>query len=126
MRKGKFSVPDRLKSFKYAFNGIRWLLIHEHNARLHLFAVVLVCLAGYFFKISTIEWLLILICIGMVIAAELFNTVAEQIADFVSTGKHQKIKIIKDLAAAGVLVTAITAFIAGAVIFIPKFCALIN
>ncbi len=126
MRKGKFSVPDRLKSFNYAFNGIRWLLIHEHNSRIHLFAVAAVCLAGYFLKINTVEWLLIALCSGMVISAELFNTVAEQIADFISPGKHQQIKIIKDLAAAGVLVTAITAFIVGSVIFIPKIWELIN
>ena len=53
--------------------------------------------------------------------AELFNSAIEKAMDFISTEKHPQIKLVKDLAAAAVLITALAAVIVGGIIFIPKF-----
>jgi diacylglycerol kinase (ATP) len=126
MDNNKFTIRDRLKSFRFAFNGIRILLIHEHNAWVHLFATICVILAGFLLKISILEWVTIVIVIGFVIALEAINSSIEKLSDFVSPEKHNQIKIVKDLSAAGVLISAITAVIVGLLVFIPKIFALFN
>lgn len=120
-----FSISSRLKSFGYAFNGLRELLRKEHNAWLHLAASLVVTGAGMFFQITRIEWIILVFCIGIVWMAELFNTCMERTMDFISTEKKPPIKVIKDLAAAAVLIAAITALVAGSIIFIPKILAIL-
>jgi diacylglycerol kinase len=124
MTKQKFSISKRLASFTYAFNGLRILLQKEHNARIHVFAALCVVVAGFIFNISTMEWIAVLLSIGLVISFEIINSSIEHIADFIHPEKHEKIKTIKDLAAAGVLTSAITALIIGLLIFIPKIFVL--
>lgn len=124
MTKQKFSISKRLASFTYAFNGLRILLQKEHNARIHVFAALCVIVAGFIFNISTMEWIAVLLSIGFVISFEIINSSIEHIADFIHPEKHEKIKAIKDLAAAGVLTSAITALIIGLLIFIPKIFVL--
>lgn len=116
----RFSVSKRLKSFKYAFNGLQILFKEEHNARVHLLVAICVIAAGLFFNLSTNEWLAIVFSIGLVFSLEIVNSSIENIADFISPEKHEMIKKVKDLSAAGVLVGAITALIIGAMIFCPK------
>jgi diacylglycerol kinase (ATP) len=124
MDNNKFTIRDRLKSFRFAFNGMKILLIHEHNAWIHLFAAVCVILAGFLLKISILEWVTIIIVVGFVIALEAINSSIEKLSDFVSPEKHNQIKTVKDLSAAGVLIGAITAVIVGLLVFIPKIFAL--
>ena len=124
MDNNKFTIRDRLKSFRFAFNGIRILLIHEHNAWVHLFAAICVIMAGLLLGISILEWVAIIIVIGFVIALEAINSSIEKLSDFVSPEKHNQIKTVKDLSAAGVLIGAITAVIVGLLVFIPKIFAL--
>lgn len=78
------------------------------------------------FKISIFEWAVLFIVIGFVFALETINSSIEKLSDFVSPVKHDQIKAVKDLAAAGVLISAITAFIVGLLIFIPKIVALLK
>lgn len=92
----------------------------EPNFRIHVVATIMVVAAGLYFQLSTTEWLAIIIVIGLVLVTELVNTAIENIADFISPEKHEKIKTIKDIAAAVVLISATVAFIVGLVIFIPK------
>jgi diacylglycerol kinase len=120
MKQQRFSISKRLKSFKYAFNGLRILIKEEHNARIHLFATVCVIIAGLFFNISMNEWIGVIFSIGLVFSLEIINSSIENIADFISPEKHEMIKKIKDLSASGVLISAITALIIGLIIFIPK------
>lgn len=116
----KFSLRKRLNSFKYAFNGLRILFNEEHNARIHLLATLLVIFLGFFYKISNLEWVSILLSIGLVFSMEIINTAIENLADFVSPERNEKIKKVKDLAAAGVLVSAVVALFVGLLIFVPK------
>lgn len=120
----KFSIKNRLKSFKYAFNGLKILLKEEHNARIHLLATVLVVFFGFILKIHFLEWIAVIFAIGMVFALEIINSAIENLADFVSPEKHEMIAKIKDLAAAAVLVGAISAFLVGTIIFIPKIISI--
>lgn len=120
MKEEKFSIAKRLKSFTYAFNGLRVLIKEEHNAWIHLFATVCVVAAGTLFKISLMEWVAVVFAIGLVFSFEIINTSVEHIADFICPERDDRIKRIKDLAAAAVLVSAITAAVIGLIVFIPK------
>jgi diacylglycerol kinase len=118
--KQPFSILKRLQSFSYAFNGLKILIREEHNARVHLLAALAVIVAGFFFQISSNEWLAIVLSIGLVISAEAMNSAIENVADFISPERNNDIKRIKDLAAAAVLICALTAVVVGLMVFLPK------
>lgn len=125
MKKKKFSIRDRIKSFGFAFNGLKIFLLNEHNAWIHLLAVICVMIAGFALRISAVEWIAIVLTIGLVISLELVNSSIEKLADFVSPEKHKEIKAVKDFAAAGVLISAIAALVIGLIVFIPKIVGLL-
>jgi len=120
MQQENFSIKKRLQSFKYALNGLKILIIEEHNSRIHLFTAIIVIILGFLLKISSSEWLAVSFAIGFVITSEIINSAIENIADFVSPDKNDLIKKVKDLAAAAVLISAITALAIGIIIFLPK------
>jgi len=124
MKTQKFSISNRIRSFGFAFNGLKILIKEEHNSRIHLIAAILIVLAGFYFQISMMEWLAITFAIGFVIVLEIINSAIENISDFISPEKNDSIKKIKDLAAAGVLISALTALVIGFIVFIPKVSAL--
>ena len=121
MKQSKFSILKRLLSFKFAFSGIKLLFKEEHNSWIHLLFTIVVIVLGVWLKISVLEWVLVVFCIGFVFVAEIINTAIENVCDFISPERHSMIKRIKDLGAAAVLFSAITALIVGALIFLPKF-----
>jgi diacylglycerol kinase len=125
MKQKNFKISDRLGSFKYAFDGIKALFVNEHNAWLHFIAALLAIISGIAFRISTTDWTAIIIAIGLVFASEAINTSIEKLSDFVSPEKRSSIKEVKDLAAAGVLICAITALFIGLIVFIPKILTII-
>ncbi len=109
-----------LRSFKFAFRGIGRLIRYENNARFHLLFTVMVILAGFWFRISSGEWIAVITMTGLVWSGEAFNAAIEKLCDFVSPEKREIIRDIKDMAAAGVLFLAIASAIVAAVIFLPK------
>lgn len=119
MKNNGFTFHKRIKSFGYAFNGIRLLIKNEPNAWIHCFATVCVLIAGILFRISQLEWIAIIFAIGNVFAAEAINSALEALADYVSPEYQEAIKRTKDLAAGAVLFLAITSVIVGCIIFIP-------
>ena len=124
MNNEKFSFRKRIKSFSYAFAGLRVLFREEHNARIHAVAAVLAVAMGFLFRISPMEWIAVVIVIGMVFAAEIINSSIERTADFVKAERDDRKRDIKDLGAAAVLVCAIAAAVVGIIIFLPKIIAL--
>lgn len=110
----------RIKSFIHAFNGLKSAFKEEANFRIHAVATIVVVAAGLYFQLSITEWLAIIIVIGLVLVTELVNTAIENIADFISPEKHEKIKTIKDISAAAVLISTIVALVVGLLVFIPK------
>lgn len=120
MSEQKFSISKRIRSFRHPINGIRVLLKEEHNARIHFAAAVIVIILGFILKVNALEWVALIVAIGMVITAEILNTAIEHIADFISPERNEKIKVIKDLAAAAVLISSIVALAIGFIVFLPK------
>lgn len=120
MKNNGFTLRKRLRSFGYAFHGIRLLITQEANAWIHCFAAVCVVVAGFFFGISVSEWIAVIFAIGMVLAAEAVNSAVEALADRVTQEYDEAIKRTKDLASGAVLILAMAAAIIGCIIFIPK------
>lgn len=120
MKNDGFTLRKRLRSFRFAFNGIRLLVTREHNAWIHCFITVCVLITGSIVGLSGMEWIVIALAIGIVLAAEAINSSIEALADFVSPDYHEAIKRTKDLAAGAVLILAISAACVGLIIFIPK------
>ncbi|NBJ68554.1 diacylglycerol kinase family protein [Roseburia sp. 1XD42-34] len=110
--------------FSYAWEGIRFVIKSERNFRIHLFAAILVLIAGLILQISLIEWIIIVILIGMVLITEMLNTVVEQMIDYMKPEVHPAAKQIKDIAAGAVLIASMIAAIIGCLVFIPKIVLL--
>jgi diacylglycerol kinase len=117
--KKQSSLKDLPGSFRHAFSGIIALIKSEYNARIHLVILILVVIAGIVLKISPAHWIAVLLVSGLVIASECFNTALEYLSDVVAPDTNPMIRKAKDVAAAGVLVSALTAAITGLIIFIP-------
>lgn len=121
-----FSIYQRVSSFKFAIQGLQYLWKKEHNSRIHLLLGLTATGLGRFFQISRLEWITLIGCIGFVISTEILNTAIEKTLDFMTLDHHTPIKIIKDLAAAAVLISAITSLLIGVLIFYPKLIELWN
>lgn len=121
-----FSFKKRLQSFIHAFNGLKILLKEEHNARIHVAVSLLVIILGFILGISFVEWLVVCILIGLVLAMEIINSAIENICDYVSPQWNEYIKKAKDLSAAAVFVCAIISVICGIIIFLPKLWTCIS
>lgn len=115
-----------VKSFTYAFDGLKYAFKYEQNILVHTLATILVIIAGIFLKISLTEWLVLALIIGLVIATELINTSIEATIDLITKEVHPLAKIAKDTAAAAVLVFGLTAIVIGFIIFLPKILVLIG
>ena len=109
-----------MKRFADAFNGIFCSVKSQKNMKIHIAAAIIVIGFGFFFEVSPTEWSLLILTIGLVIAAEIFNTAIEWLCDFIEPNHDKKIGLIKDAAAGAVLVLSIAAFAVGLLIFLPK------
>lgn len=110
---------NRLQSFRCAFAGIWHTLATQRNAQIHLSIALAVVALGLIFKLTLADWAILVLTIGFVLVAEMFNTVAEAAMDYASTEFDPRIKIIKDVAAGAVLTAAITAVSVGLLILGP-------
>ena len=99
-----------MKKFIDAFNGLK--IAFKHKAVLVQIILGIMAIAGgIIIKLDTYEWLCFVICISLVIFAEIFNTAIERIGDYLNINKDEKIKAIKDLSSAAVLVSCIGALV---------------
>lgn len=125
-KKFKKSKPSLLKSFYYAFQGIKVNILTERNLAIHFFVMLLVIVLGFVFKISVTEWLICILLFGFVITLELINTAIETTIDICMPEINPKAKLAKDTVAGAVLVVAIVAIVVGIIIFGPKLITLIT
>ncbi len=116
---------DLLKSFVYAFEGIKTSFKEERNMRIHLFAAVLVITTGIVMGIDSTSWCLLVFAIGTVITAELFNTAIEMICNIINPAFDPRIKKIKDISSAAVLCVSIGAAIVGVIVFTKRLIDLL-
>lgn len=109
-----------VKSFAFAWAGIKSCFKSEPNFRIHLVAALATILLSLLFRISGTEWIAVCFCIALVIPLEMINTAIENLCDVVSKETHPGIKKVKDIAAGAVLVAAVFSLITAAIIFLPK------
>ena len=110
---------------RFALQGWLHFFRTEANGRIQAVIAVLVVAAGFFFKVSSQEWLWILLCIGLVTGLEMVNTAIETLANRLHPDRHPDIKIVKDVAAGAVLWAAVISVIIGMIIFLPKLWAIV-
>lgn len=120
-----FSLKERLRSFRYALNGIRLTLWAEHNFRIHLVAAIIVIALGFYLEVNPSEWLWLILAISIVFITEMINTALERLVDLTEPNQNSLAGKIKDIAAGAVLLAAIAAFAIGVIIFWPYFCLLL-
>ncbi len=106
-----------LRGFRYAFRGIIHCIKNERNMRFHTVAALYVLVFARFFDFTKEDYILLLLTIGSVLAAETFNTAIEELCDRVSTDYHPLIQFAKDCAAGAVLILAVFAVIVGVILF---------
>lgn len=109
-----------LKSFSFAFAGIKAAVKKERNLQIHLVISVAVILLGLIFAISRLEWIMVLFAIGGMLSLELMNTAVERVVDLATKDYHPLAKQAKDIAAGAVFIYAALSVIIGAIIFLPK------
>lgn len=114
-----------INSFKYAIEGIFAAWKNEQNFKIHVLMILVVIIFGIMLKINKEEWIICIILSAFVISLELVNTAIENTVDLVTMEKKPKAKIAKDVAAASVLVAAITSAVIGLIIFVPKLLEII-
>ena len=112
-----------LRSFIYAFAGVRYTVRTQRNMRVHLAIAIVAVALGLWLQISPIEYALVFIVITSVIVAEMFNTVTEAIVDLATQQYHDLAKIAKDVAAGAVLLNAMLSVLVGCFIYIPHLIA---
>jgi len=121
-----FSLKDRLRRFGHAFRGLGLVVSREHNMRIHVLAAVVAVVLGFLMKLTITEWSIIILCMGIVLTAELINSAVERVCDAAFTKKEDPVvKDIKDISAGAVLISAVMALVVGLLIFVPKLLNLV-
>lgn len=122
----RFSLVARIKSSTNAWRGVLIFIKSTHNAWMHLFFGGLAIYLGFILNISSVEWSILILIIGLVILAESINTAIEIDIDLTSPNYHPYARDTKDVAAGAVLISAFVACIIGLIIFAPKIFSLIS
>ncbi|ANU11233.1 diacylglycerol kinase [Planococcus antarcticus DSM 14505] len=109
------------RSFQFAAQGIGTALKREQNIRFHFLAAIVVVFTGILTGLSYMEWLVVILLIGGMIALEMINSAIERVVDLATVELHPLAKQSKDMAAGAVLVFASASAIIGLLIFLPKW-----
>lgn len=115
-----------LNSVEHAIDGIQYITSHERNFRIEITFAIAVTIASFFLKVSLLEWSLLVLVIGMVLALEMVNTAIERCVDLVTKDYKELAKIAKDVAAGAVLVMSIFSVVLGILIFLPKIMLILE
>ena len=108
-----------LRGIRHALSGLVHAARRERNFQIEV-ALGLAALAmAWWLQISPVEWLAVVICCGLVLSAELFNTAIEQLADTAGSVRSEQIRVVKDVAAGAVLVAAVVSLVVGGAVFLP-------
>ena len=119
---GRPAIPKSnfWRSFLFAGQGVWHAVRHQRNMRVHLAAAVAAVVAGLVLKISAVGWACVLLAMGLVLTAEMLNTVVESLVDLHTDEYHPLAKVAKDTAAGAVLVSSLTALAVGLAVFLPR------
>ena len=125
-KKKTYSIKRLVNSFKYAATGIKSAFKTEQNLLVHAIAATIAIILGIFLKLSTLEFAIVALVIGLVITAEMINTALEYAIDMAMPTIHPLAKISKDVASGAVLFAAISSIAVGLLIYLPKIIALLK
>ncbi|PZD79368.1 diacylglycerol kinase [Mesonia sp. K7] len=112
-------IIGRIKSIKYAFDGLVKLIKTEHSIQVQVTIGIIMVILGFVFGITRVEWMFQLLATGLVLCLEGINSAVEEVADFIHPTYHKKIGLIKDIAAGAVFFAAIIAIVIGILIYYP-------
>lgn len=110
-----------LKKFGYAWNGIKGAFKAEQSFRIQLAVAAAVAVAGLVVGLTQMEWLFVIMAIGTVLSLELLNTMIEKTLDLLHPAQHERVRLIKDVSAAAVLISSAAAMIVGLLVFQHHF-----
>lgn len=123
----RFKAQNFGQSLGFALQGCQRALETERNFRIHLLIAVGVVAVGLYLQVNAMEWGILSLCMGLMMAVEALNTAVEYTVDLITGGiYHEKAKHAKDVAAAACLIMAISVAITGACIFIPHIWRVFN
>ena len=106
---------------RFAIEGLRYALKTQPNFVVHCISTIIAVALGFYFGLTSSQWLALALSVSLVVTVEIINTALETIVDLVTLEYHPQAKIAKDLAAASVLLSSIGAAVVGLIIFLPKF-----
>ena len=108
------------EKFRNAFRGLYVFSKTTRHLFIHMISALVVVVFGFYFKVSNLEWILLIFAIGFVFVTETLHTAIEIDIDLTSPEYHPYARDTKDVAAAAVLLSVFTAIIIGLIIFLPK------
>lgn len=117
-------LKGRIRSLKFAFKGLWILVTTEDSIKAQLFFGVIATILGFYFDISLMEWAVQTLAIGLVLVAEGANSAIEEVADFIHPEFHEKIGLIKDIAAGIPTFAAFISLVIAGIIYVPKIALL--
>lgn len=113
-------------SFKNCIDGLRFININEDNFKREILLGIIALVLSYLLKIDKIEFIIIIIVIGLVLVSEIINTAIERLVDLVSPKYNKSAGEVKDIAASSVLLMCIFSLVVGVIIFVPKIINLLG
>lgn len=115
-----------IDSFRNAFMGIGNFFKAEKNSRIHLVISILVIVLGFLLDISSFSWVALILTITLVWALEMINTSIEKLSDFIQPERNEQIRLVKDISAGAVLISALASIFIGLLIFLPPLIAVVQ
>lgn len=115
-----------VESVGHALDGIEYTVDHERNFKIEILFAIIVTVTSFILKVSLMEWTILVLVIGMILALEMINTAIERCVDLVTKDYRELAKIAKDVSAGAVFVMSIFSVVIGIIIFLPKIIELIN
>jgi len=112
-------IARLLKSFQYAFRGLVKVFREEQNLRVQTLVGFFALVLAWYFRVSAMEWCLLIIVSVLVLLTEIVNSAVERVADVLKPRIHTYVKEIKDIMAAAVMLASGLAIVIGAIIFLP-------
>lgn len=117
--KKKEKSPSLKKSFSYAFRGLKYVIKNERNFRIELLFAILIIPFAIIIGVEKWEFVVVVFLATLVLVTELINTVVERVVDILEPRMHPFAKLIKDITAAIVLISAAMSVVVGLIIFLP-------
>lgn len=119
------NISKFIRSFRYAFEGLKLSVTLDQNVRFHLVVGTLVFIASLVLKVPTAELLFVVFAIFFVVICEMVNTAIEEMTNLIKIEHSREARIAKDISAAAVLLSAVFAVIVGMVVLVPRLLLLL-